>query len=153
MSISTKKGDKGNTYLNDKPLSKDHELIDLIGHLDEVMALFVLFQATYGTDFKEIVETLSLITAIVAGYQEAELFDESKINKLDEVINNYHHESGGFVYFYEDQYKATLNHLRTVVRRLERVMTKAFLVSKDYPIIQKYVNRLSDYVYVLMNIS
>ena len=154
MKVTTKTGDQGNTGIYDKRLEKDDALIDLLGHLDEVMAHFIYAQAHYPEalqEFKTRVDELILIASIVAGFKPESDFKEATVAHLEEEIKKIAEQCSGFVYPFDDPYRATLNVLRTVVRRLERVMVRAFKQNQDYPLIRIYTNRLSDYVFILIN--
>jgi|SRR5690554_4252155 len=154
MNVTTKTGDQGNTGIKDKRVDKDHAIIDLLGHIDEVMAHFILAQSLYPaelSDFKKRVDELILITAIVAGFKDESHFSTSLIENLENEIAVIAESCHGFVYPFDDTYRAQLNLLRTIVRRMERVMVATFKQNTDYPTLRVYVNRLSDYVFILIN--
>lgn len=154
MKVTTKTGDQGNTGVYNKRVNKDDSLIDLLGHLDEAMAHFIYAQAHYPEqldEFKKRVDELILIASIVAGFKPESDFKEETVAYLEQEIKKIAERCSGFVYPFDDPYRATLNVLRTVVRRLERVMVKAFKENTDYPLIRIYTNRLSDYVFILIN--
>lgn len=154
MKVTTKTGDQGNTGIKDKRVDKDHAIIDLLGNIDEVMAHFILAQSLFPNqlnDFKKRVDELILITAIVAGFKEESEFSYTLIENLENEIATISESCNGFVYPFDDTFRAQLNLLRTIVRRMERVMVFAFKQTKDYPTLRVYVNRLSDYVFILIN--
>ena len=154
MKVTTKTGDQGNTGINNQRLEKDHSIIDLLGHIDEVMAHFILAQATYPNKlsmFKDRVNELITITTIVAGFKEESDFSDEITEHLESEIKKIAESCNGFVYPFDDPYRAQLNLLRTIIRRMERAMIKAFKETNDYPKLRVYVNRLSDYVFILIN--
>ena|SRR5690554_5629478 len=154
MKVTTKTGDQGNTGIKDKRLEKDHVIIDLLGHIDEVMAHFILTQANYPKytqDFKKRVDELIITTAIIAGFKDESAFPIELVENLENEIAKIADSCNGFVYPFDDPYRAQLNLLRTIVRRMERVMVNAFKQTTDYPTIRVYVNRLSDYVFIMIN--
>lgn len=154
MKVTTKTGDQGNTGINNRRLEKDHSSIDLLGHIDEVMAHLILAQAHYPNElsmFKERVDELILMTTIIAGFKEESEFSDDIIKNLEEQIKETAESCGGFVYPFNDPYRAQLNLLRTIIRRMERVMVRACKETKDFPKLRVYVNRLSDYIFILIN--
>lgn len=154
MNLTTKTGDHGTTRIHQQRLDKDHPLIELLGEIDEVMAHFILAQSLYPNKlsmFKERVEELVLITSIVSGFKEESEFSDEIINNLEEKMKTIEASYQGFVYPFDDSYRAQLNLLRTIIRRMERAMVKATKTTKDFFKLRVYVNRLSDYVFILMN--
>ncbi len=154
MKVTTKTGDQGNTGLYQQRVDKDHVTIELLGQIDEVMAHLILAQSlfpAYLDDFKKRVDELILITAIVAGYKSPSEFSPSLVENLEAEIKTIADSCSGFVYPFDDPYRAQLNLVRTIVRRMERSMIRAFKQTEDIPIIRIYVNRLSDYVFILIN--
>lgn len=154
MKVTTKTGDQGNTGLYQQRVDKDHVTIELLGQIDEVMAHLILAQSlfpAYLDDFKKRVDELILITAIVAGYKSPSEFSPSLVENLEAEIKTIADSCSGFVYPFDDLYHAQLNLVRTIVRRMERSMIRAFKQTEDIPIIRIYVNRLSDYVFILIN--
>jgi cob(I)alamin adenosyltransferase len=121
MKVTTKTGDQGQTGVFNQRVEKDSLVIDLLGHLDEVMA------------------------------QMIDDFSEERVAHLEEMIRLHNEKCYGFVYPFDNPMKAKLNILRTVVRRCERVMVRAFKENTDFPLIRVYMNRLSDYVFILIN--
>lgn len=154
MKITTKTGDQGSTDIRNQRLEKDHSIIDTIGHIDEVMAYFILAQAQFPQEleeFKDRVKELTLASSIIAGYKEPELFQEAYITNLEKTIESVSHLNLDWFYPFDDPYRATLNVLRTQIRKMERSLIKSFKENTDFPHIRVYVNRLSDYVFALIN--
>lgn len=154
MKVMTKTGDQGSTGVKDARVEKDSSLVDCIGHLDEVMALIIYNQALAPhrlEEFKARHRELSLIASIMAGFVDESEFTQSYIDELEAKIKAKADDCHGFMWPFDDPYRARLNVLRTVIRRLERVMIRTFKEHQDRPRIRIYMNRLSDYVFILMN--
>lgn len=154
MKVMTKTGDQGHTGVKNARVEKDSTLVDCIGHLDEVMA-FIIYNQSMAPDklneFKDRHKELSLIASIVAGFVDDSEFTQSYIDTLETRIKEVADSCNGFVWPFDDPYRARLNVLRTIIRRLERVMIRAFKEHGDRPLIRIYINRLSDYIFILIN--
>lgn len=154
MKVMTKTGDQGHTGVKNARVEKDSSLVDCIGHLDEVMA-FIIYNQSMAPDklneFKDRHKELSLIASIVAGFVDDSEFTQSYIDTLETRIKEVADSCNGFVWPFDDPYRARLNVLRTIIRRLERVMIRAFKEHGDRPLIRIYINRLSDYIFILIN--
>ena len=150
----TKTGDQGHTGVKNARVEKDSSLVDCIGHLDEAMA-FIIYNQSMAPDklneFKDRHKELSLIASIVAGFVDESEFTQSYIDTLETRIKEVADSCNGFVWPFDDPYRARLNVLRTIIRRLERVMIRAFKEHGDRPLIRIYINRLSDYIFILIN--
>lgn len=154
MKVTTKTGDQGQTGVKNARVEKDSSLVDLIGHLDEVMAHVIYNQSMAPhelSEFKDRHKELSLIASIVAGFVDESEFTQSYIETLESRIKEVAERCNGFLWPFDDPYRSRLNVLRTIIRRLERVMIKAFKEHGDRPIIRIYINRLSDYIFILIN--
>jgi ATP:cob(I)alamin adenosyltransferase len=154
MKVTTKTGDQGQTGVFNQRVEKDSLIIDLLGHLDEVMANMIDVYAEFpeaNPELKDRVDELILMASIVAGFKEEADFGEERVAHLEEMIKLHNEKCFGFVYPFDNPMKARLNVLRTVVRRCERVMVRAFKENRDLPLIRVYMNRLSDYVFILIN--
>ena len=152
VKIRTKKGDLGKTDIKGARVSKNSDLIELLGDLDEVMAHFILAHNLKPNDisgFKDKVEDLVLISAIVSGYKDVKDFPKSKLDHIEKEIDDQSENYDFFIYPFDNVFKAHINILRTVVRRMERKAHYA-LKSEDYQVIKAYLNTLSDYVFTYM---
>jgi cob(I)alamin adenosyltransferase len=154
MKVMTKTGDQGHTGVKNSRVEKDSSLVDCIGHLDEVMA-YLIYNQSMAPDkleeFKDRQKELSMIASILAGFIDESEFTQSYIDTLETRIKEVAESCNGFVWPFDDPYRARLNILRTVVRRLERVAIRTFKEHGDRPLIRIYLNRLSDYVFILIN--
>lgn len=154
MKVTTKTGDQGQTGVKNARVEKDSSLVDLIGHLDEAMAYLIYNQSMAPVqlaEFKQRHQELSLIASIVAGFVDESEFKQTYIDTLEQKIKDVAERCNGFMWPFDDPYKARLNILRTIIRRLERVMVRAFKEHGDRPMIRIYINRFSDYVFILIN--
>lgn len=147
--VRTRTGDEGQTDIKDQRVYKDSELMNLIGDLDETMAHFILGHNLKPRElegFKDKVEDLILISAIVSGYKDIKDFPERKILDIEEEIVKRSEKFTDFTYPFDDRFKAQMNVLRTVVRRTERQAYRA-LKGNDFNTIRIYLNALSDFVF------
>ena len=154
MNVTTKTGDSGQTGLFNQRVEKDHPLVALLGAIDEVMAYFILIQAEYPAHFvafKARVDELILMSAIVAGYKEEAEFKVELYEYLEHEIALIADDCHDFIYPFNDPMRAKLNVLRTKVRAMERSMIQAFKATRDFKVLRIYTNRLSDYVFILIN--
>lgn len=130
--ITTKRGDGGMSEYFGKRVSKGGKLLDAVGTLDELQAVLGLVKLEklqkdiyeiMGKKFKE--ERIKVL--------------EKEIEKLDKKIKR----ENKFVIFKKEK-ALKLNWVRTIVRRAERRST--VLKNKNILI---YLNRLSDFIYLL----
>ncbi|MDD2591642.1 MAG: ATP:cob(I)alamin adenosyltransferase [Erysipelotrichaceae bacterium] len=148
MVITTKKGDLGLSDIKDNRLSKDELVFEVLGTIDETIAHIVLCQSiTKNDEFKQIVDDLSTIAAIISGYKN--LFEHERIQKLDHKIVTFHHINI-FSYPYNDYNKSIINVTRTIVRRLERVYWQYHKINNIDDNVGIYLNRLSDYLFTFI---
>jgi cob(I)alamin adenosyltransferase len=155
MKIYTKKGDQGETDLIGKRVLKNDLLIQIVGELDELaVRMAELNQSNIPealiSDLKQIDSVLFKIATIVIDINNSlkldvldsdVLFLESKINQMEEELPKLKH----FITYdgIPSSIKAQL--IKTQVRKVERL-----LVSTEInPLVIKYINRLSDYFFVL----
>lgn len=155
MKIYTKKGDQGETDLIGKRVLKNDLLIQIVGELDELaVRMAELNQSNIPealiSDLKQIDSVLFKIATIVIDINNSlkldildsdVLFLESKINQMEEELPKLKH----FITYdgIPSSIKAQL--IKTQVRKVERL-----LVSTEINLhVIKYINRLSDYFFVL----
>lgn len=158
MSIYTKQGDTGFTsLLNGEKVSKADDRIELIGMVDELSSLIGLVKPVSDDKMKKelsiIQEDLMIIMAALADLSN----DNYKINlgkisemeeKIDLMEKSFQREKG-FVLYGGCESSARLDVARAYARKSERYMVK---VNQTYIIdesIMRYMNRLSDYLYML----
>jgi cob(I)alamin adenosyltransferase len=150
MKIYTKLGDEGTTELIGKRVPKNDILIEINGTCDEVLAYLSLIIQKVSPEDKRflcgVIDILQLFMYEVSGgVRIVKLSDveqlEVQIDKIEESLE----KLKTFVLFDSDITSSLINIVRTIVRRLERLMVGVEL--NKYTI--AYVNRLSDYLFVL----
>lgn len=162
MKIYTKTGDQGKTSLIGGRVSKDHLRVEAYGTIDELNSF--IGKAVTELDpgkFKDILGDLETI--------QHELFDcggdlanvmkerkyklqEASVEALEKRIDALSEELPPLKRFIlpgGSPAAATLHIARTVTRRAERQVVKLMNEEEEVPgVIQKYLNRLSDYFFV-----
>ena len=136
MSITTKTGDKGYSSILNKRLKKDHIIFEAIGTLDELQA--IIENVEIQKDLYEIMGAIATGNKDIRS-QISVVRLEKEIEKLEKKLK----PVTKFLIFKKERARR-LNWVRTVVRRAERSVV--FLKNKN---ILVYLNRLSDYYYLL----
>jgi cob(I)alamin adenosyltransferase len=163
-SITTKKGDKGETGLLDNTRVDKYDLRpEAYGSLDEASAFLGLVRAhTDNEEIKELMWTIQnhiyLINSELACPPESLFLLKTKINKdhlktieiksseIEQKLNL----PKKFVIYGQTQISSYLDIARAVARRAERRVTELDNIeSLDNKIIAAYLNRLSDTLYLL----
>lgn len=149
MKITTKKGDKGKTDLYRKRVSKTHPLIDLIGEVDNLVAIIGVIRSksnkAVAKDLEYIQRDLMSVNSYLAGYTDYKInlkIIELKSEQYSSKIN-----LTEFIVPGEDEYSSFINLARTETRKVERLFLKAKVREER---LEKYLNRLSDYFFALM---
>jgi cob(I)alamin adenosyltransferase len=163
MKIYTKTGDKGETSLiGGKRVSKDHPRIDAYGTIDELISFVGLLRDQIPDRRLQdtllfIQDRLMICAAILAAdcddckvkipelSQDNILFLEKEIDKIESNLSPIH----SFILPGGHQTVSLCHVTRTVCRRAERLVIK---LSKKYivpEVVNEYLNRLSDYFFVL----
>lgn len=145
-SVVSKTGDDGMTGVFGKRLPKDDMLIELIGELDELSAVVGV------TKLEKIGEKINKDLYYIMGYlsgfnkeidltKDIELM-ESDIKRMEKPINKFLLPGVGM--------NVMINWARTVCRRAERRLVKYNKIDQklDQNILI-YINRLSDYLFVM----
>ncbi len=161
ISISTKTGDDGTTGLaNGIRVRKDAPIMEVIGTLDELNSWLGLIAAQAGSEFPaqrnylyDIQDTLFYIGAEVAQSPKTKLQKKSltalekQADQLQAAMAEGWHTKfllpGGTVL------GSYLDIARTVSRRLERRVITLQQEQHTSEIVLQYLNRLSDYLYLL----
>lgn len=161
ISISTKTGDGGESGLaNGQRLGKDQPIFEVIGTVDELNSWLGLVAAKLAQSFTphqqflfKIQDTLFYIGAEIALAPKTKLSQtavkqlEKKADALQQSMSKDWHtkfllpggtELGGY-----------LDVARTVCRRCERLLVAFSQQQKVSPVVLRYINRLSDYLYLL----
>lgn len=164
MKIYTKTGDKGETSLvYGMRVAKDAPRVEAYGTCDEAnsvigAALSLLPESTDWSELREVLHSIQTklfhIGAELATpegkkvrwpiQEEDVLYLEQQIDKLDETLP----PLANFILPGGHPAAATLHIARTVVRRAERSAVRIMETEQINEIALKYLNRLSDYLFV-----
>ena len=165
--VYTKRGDKGQTdLLGGSTARKDSLKVEAYGCIDETSSFIGL--ARYYTKNKVIKERLKEIQnklLVLGGFLASDdkgkemmkdQIKEEDIKLLEEYIDEYNQKLPPLTHFIlpgDDEVAAHFHVARTVVRRAERRIVSLAAQEDLNPLIQKYVNRLSDLMFVLARYS
>jgi len=158
MAIYTKFGDKGDTILlGGRVVRKDDAVIEAIGAIDELnAALGVVIAFTDDIELREILTNVQkdifAIGAEMASEKTTKIVTPAKIEKLEKTIDEIEPKLERLTHFIipGGSKTASILHLaRTICRRAERRVVSASAKNKINPEIIKYLNRLSDLLFVL----
>jgi cob(I)alamin adenosyltransferase len=164
MNIYTKTGDKGTTSLiNGTRVPKNHIRVETYGTIDELNAHIALIESmikdkTTKNNLLEIENILFLIQTHLAIDPEKECFfnvpDIQKINTndLEQHIDRMNKDlppMKSFILLGGDVLVAQCHIARCVCRRAERILITLSNESFVHSQILSYINRLSDYLFVL----
>lgn len=160
MKVYTKTGDKGKTSLvGGTRVSKDDPKVNAYGNVDELISHIALLRADakgapYHENLRRIQANLMLIAAHFASDSEQskkiKSLEISEIEFLEEQIDLMTAElpaQNAFILPGEPRLSAECHIARTVCRRAERSSIVLFSEPRVESAI-KYLNRLSDYLYV-----
>ena len=156
MKIYTKTGDEGTTALfGGKRVSKADLRVDAYGTVDELNSyLGLLFEEDLILDIQDRLFTLGSMLATEPGNtkvkiphlrEEDIIVLEKAIDKMEESLEPMKH----FVLPGGHQTVSFCHIARTVCRRAERLTVALNSIEPIDPLIIKYLNRLSDYLFVL----
>jgi len=161
IQITTKTGDSGESGLaNGERLSKGSAVFEVIGTLDELNSWLGLVAAKLETSFASdrdfifvVQDKLFYVGAELAKSPKAKLGQravdalEAEADKLQELLaDNWHTK---FILPGGTEIGGYLDVARTVCRRSERLVVAYSAEELVSPIVLRYVNRLSDYLYLL----
>lgn len=159
MNIYTKQGDQGTTsLLSGERVEKSDIRIEAVGTVDELTSHLgkvksIIKDRQAKQDIEEIQKNLiNLMAEIVDEKRRNKSFSEETIKDLEEKIDEYQSlipSMKEFVLPGANRVSAEIDIARTVARRAERRMTAAVAKSQSVSLIRKYINRLSDYLYIL----
>jgi cob(I)alamin adenosyltransferase len=146
MAVTTKSGDKGISYWKDRGVHKDDILIETIGALDEL-------QAVIGVCKIDLDEVMVDLWGIMGEISYGKKYDrlEERIIAMEKVIDSLEislPKLDKFVIFKNEKARR-LNWIRTVVRKAERRMVALAKKESVNPKLLAYINRLSDYLFML----
>lgn len=160
-SISTKTGDKGETSLaSGRRVPKDDLIFAAIGTVDELNSWLGLVVAKFGEQFGrekkqllKVQDDLFYLGAELAQSPTTKLksaslgWVERGVEKLQTLMSDDWHSK--FLLPGGTELGAYLDIARTVCRRAERKLVALNNRESVRPLLIKYLNRLSDYLYVL----
>ena len=166
--VYTKRGDKGETdLLGGSAARKDSLKVESYGCVDEASSFIGV--ARYYCKNKVIKERLKGIQnklLVLGGFLASDergkemmkdQIKEEDIKLLEKYIDEYNQKLPPLKYFIlpgDEEVAAHIHVARTVVRRAERRIVSLTAQEPDLnPLIQKYVNRLSDLMFVLARYS
>ncbi len=165
MKIYTKKGDEGNTSLyGGTPISKAHIRVEAYGTVDELNAHIAYLRDTItGDDARgfllRIQNELFVLGGMLALPENAAAsgtrvpaIGEEHIRNIEEEIDRYQEQlpvQKHFILPGGHPAVSTCHIARNVCRRAERRCVQLHEVEPLPPVILQYLNRLSDYLFVL----
>ena len=156
--VTTKTGDQGNTTLGDgSHVSKDNARVHCLGSIDELNASMGLALVTLLEDHVADLESIQNDLFNIGGElsipkMEKTLLQEDRVDFLEkriESINKQLPPLEEFIIPGGSETGARLHVARSICRRAERGLVSLNNIEKLSTDILKYVNRLSDYLFVL----
>lgn len=167
MKIYTKTGDRGTTLLiGGRRVSKSHPRIEAYGTVDELMAQIAYLRdhlspeeeslTGFRQDLLHILDDLMRIASHLAAEENATkqlpAFGEPQVEFLEKRIDAIQASLTPITHFTlpgGHPAVSLANVARTVCRRCERRIVEMSETCKVNPSVSEYINRLSDYLYVL----
>ena len=163
MKIYTRKGDSGDTSLIDGKIVYKHNLsVAAYGTIDELNSfLGLLKDYIYDEKIKDVLNTIQLklfsIGSILASGENQNISEKVKIEKKDveyieleiDRLNEYLPELKNFIIPGGHKTSSYSHVCRSICRRAERKISELNKNSSVDPNILAYVNRLSDFFFVL----
>ncbi len=157
--VTTKTGDKGTTSLgDDTKVSKSDLRICCIGEVDELNSFIGFVKiATSDNDLVQELNTIQNNLLNLGGElsipdNNLKLLQEGSISQMEASIERMNKELPPLKEFIlpgGDEFSARLHIARSVCRRIERSIVKLLEEEDGRNIWIKYLNRLSDYFFVL----
>jgi len=165
--VYTKRGDKGETdLLGGSAARKDSLKVESYGCIDETSSFIGLARCyTKNKVIKERLKEIQNKLLVLGGFLASDdkgkemmkdQIKEEDIKLLEEYIDEYNQKLPPLTHFIlpgDDEVAAHFHVARTVVRRAERRIVSLAAQEDLNPLIQKYVNRLSDLMFVLARYS
>jgi len=161
MKIYTKAGDKGETsVIGGVRLPKHHPRIEAYGSVDELIAWIGLLRSADQNcvstqELIDIQSALMSCCSVIATHPSAEIPDDITIDDTSRLEGSIDRMEArlpalnSFILPGGHQDAANCNIARCVCRRAERALLRLNETEKVDPDIIRYINRLSDYLFVL----
>lgn len=158
MRLYTGTGDEGMTSLmNGVRISKSEERIELLGTIDELSSYIGLAKVVLKEEQKQELSSIQkILITIMAGVADAKNKEfqvkEEQITLIEKQIDNIENKfprQKEFVLYGECEESARLDVARSVARRAERCFKRVELKYDVDLRAMQYMNRLSDYLYIL----
>lgn len=162
MGIVTKTGDKGQTKMisqvkgQHRMVDKDSQITWAIGTIDELNSFLGVVKTAYSDPemIEDIQTNLFTISSLLAGGKVD--FDNSETVEMENDIAHVESvlpEITNFVYSGGTELVAAFHYARAIARRAEREVVALSKVDKVNPDVLVYMNRLSDYLFILMRLE
>ncbi|PLX69944.1 MAG: ATP:cob(I)alamin adenosyltransferase [Denitrovibrio sp.] len=156
MSVTTKGGDKGQTSLySGQRVSKDDIRIETVGTGDELVSNLgeLKHLVPFYLEIIERVQKNIFITNAHCADMDGEKYDidQAEIDFLESFVAEGEGKLDlkGFIIPSETRNAARADVCRTVARRYERRLISLSACANLSPAVLKYVNRLSDFLYIM----
>lgn len=162
--VSTRSGDKGisSNYSNEK-FRKSNVLFDVLGTIDELSSFLGLtYHFTKYEDIKNVQQNLQKLMALIAtspdakNYLNLEKIKDSDVSEMEAIMQRLLNEKPLEPKFYlpgseKSEKGAYFDVCRAITRRAERRIDEFIIGHKrtDLEGIRLYMNRLSDYLFIL----
>ncbi len=158
MPIYTKTGDDGTTAIfGGARISKGDPQVEAYGSIDELnsnLGLIISYiseKDQMRTFFLSVQKDLMTIGSVLAGWGGSVNDLERKVKKMEEYMNAYNNILSLLTHFIlpgGSIFASEVHIARSVCRRTERTIVRLTSYHKHYAIIAKYLNRLSDLLFV-----
>ena len=157
--VTTKSGDKGKTSLgNGERISKSHLIINLLGDIDELnsqigSAISSSKSSLISSELQSIQQDLFNLGGEISIFNSGTiLINDDKVKFLEERIEDLNQTLKPLKEFIMpggDEFCSRIHLARAVCRRAERSCVSVLDLIKEKNIWLPYLNRLSDYLFVL----
>ena len=157
--VTTKSGDKGKTSLgNGERVSKSHLIINLLGDIDELnsqigSAISSSKSSLISSELQSIQQDLFNLGGEISIFNSGTiLINDDKVKFLEERIEDLNQTLKPLKEFIMpggDEFCSRIHLSRAVCRRAERSCVSVLDLVKEKNIWLPYLNRLSDYLFVL----
>ena len=159
--IVTKTGDDGTTGLaSGKRVAKDDVIIEAIGSVDELNSCIGLIRATnQNSSLNELFINIQNQLFNCGGdlcLAGSVLVTEIQIQKLEESLTKFNDQLQplkNFILPAGSELTARVHQARSVCRRAERNVVAANRNNEVNPVMLKYLNRLSDWLFVVARVT